>query len=123
MSMIQAAKISAEAGAATKGPAVIEVRPTSVWDTDDNVINTKIVKLRLDPRFDDAQAEADEAAAAQYAHIAHAARYAAVSPLHFAAAWHWNRVESTNCFWRYTSRIKTAGRPWPRREIRGGWKW
>ena len=54
---------------------MIEVRPTSVWDTDDNVINTKIVKLRLDPRFDDAQAEADEAAAAQYAHIAHAAHF------------------------------------------------
>ena len=31
--------------------AVVEVLPTSVWDTDDNTIEAKITTLKFDPRF------------------------------------------------------------------------
>lgn len=68
-STIQAAKISAEPETATKEPAVVEVLPTSVWDTVDNMIKAKIVKLKFDPRStedDAAPAEADEAEIAKW---------------------------------------------------------
>ena len=32
-------------------PAVLQVLPTSVWDTDDNTIEAKITTLKFDPRF------------------------------------------------------------------------
>ena len=31
-------------------PAVVEVLPTFVWDTDDNTIQAKITTLKFDPR-------------------------------------------------------------------------
>ena len=31
-------------------PTVVEVLPTSIWDSSSNMINAKIVKLRFDPR-------------------------------------------------------------------------
>ena len=31
-------------------PTVVEVLPTSIWDTSDNMINSKIAKLKFDPR-------------------------------------------------------------------------
>ncbi|CAL1157456.1 unnamed protein product [Cladocopium goreaui] len=74
-----AANISVEPEIATQEPAVVKVLPTSVWDTDDNTIKAKITTLKFDPRFtqedseDPEQVEADEAAAAKYDHIAHAA--------------------------------------------------
>eukprot|EP00435_Cladocopium_sp_Y103_P047374 s442_g13.t2 len=71
-----AAHISVEPEIATKEPMVVEVLPTSVWDTDDNMIKAKIVTLKFDPRStqeDPEQVAADEAAAAKYDHIAAAA--------------------------------------------------
>eukprot|EP00435_Cladocopium_sp_Y103_P019128 s3297_g4.t1 len=77
-----AAHISVEPEIATKEPAVVEVLPTSVWDTDDNTIKAKIMTLKFDPRFtqedpdhpeDPAEVEADEAAAATHPNIAVAA--------------------------------------------------
>ena len=31
-------------------PTVVEVLPTSIWDTSSNMIKTKIAKLKFDPR-------------------------------------------------------------------------
>lgn len=48
---------------------MVEVLPTSVWDTVDNMIKAKIVKLKFDPRStedDAAPAEADEAEIAKW---------------------------------------------------------
>ena len=36
---------------AVQESTLVEVLPTSIWDTSSNMINAKIVKLKFDPRF------------------------------------------------------------------------